>query len=378
MNAAKSKKQGIQRKQKRQTSAPGVLANHPVSAAPEDSAASPVSAGLQVSATPLAGTAPRESAVRPVSAELQVSAVRSVSRAAGGRRSANAAPRTAASRPGAARKPRRKTAAKRPAAGAKQTQMLPRRLWGKLSVIISARNEAKTLPLLLKQVQRLAPAEIIVVLNGCTDNSFQLARLCRQATVVHVPEPAGHDVGRSLGAKLSRGDILLFLDGDMVIPAPQLAGFAAAVDGGVDVALNDLDGLLPPFGLSDHVTRCKLYLNMVLGRSDLGACSMTAVPHALSRRALEVIGYRELMVPPKAQALSLLKQLRVEKAGTVNVFKQNRLRQDNTGAGNRVEQLIIGDHAEALKAVLMLSGANTGTGSLQEQRSQLAAWRNAL
>ncbi|CAM4472762.1 glycosyltransferase family 2 protein [Paenibacillus typhae] len=317
---------------------------------------------------------------RPSSADLQVSAVRSASRAAGGRRSANAAPRTAAGRPasGAARKPRRTTAAKRLAAGAKQTQKLPRKLGGKLSVIISARNEAKTLPLLLKQVQRLAPAEIIVVLNGCTDNSFQLARLCRQATVVHVPEPAGHDVGRSLGAKLSRGDILLFLDGDMVITAPQLAGFAAAVDGGVDVALNDLDGLLPPFGLSDHVTRSKLYLNMVLGRSDLGASSMTAVPHALSRRALEAIGYRELMVPPKAQALSLLKQLRVEKAGTVNVFKQNRLRQDNTGAGNRVEQLIIGDHAEALKAVLMLSRANTGAGSLQEQRSQLAAWRNAL
>ncbi|KUP25523.1 hypothetical protein AWJ19_18910 [Paenibacillus sp. DMB5] len=249
--------------------------------------------------------------------------------------------------------------------------MLPRKLRGKLSVIISAKNEAKTLPLLLKQVQRLAPAEIIVVLNGCTDNSFQAARLCRQATVVHVPEPAGHDVGRSLGAKLSKGDILLFLDGDMVIPASELAGFAAAVDGGVDVALNDLDGLLPPFGLSDNVTRCKLYLNMVLGRSDLGACSMTAVPHALSRRALEVIGYRELMVPPKAQALALLKQLRVEKAGTVNVFKQNRLRQDNTGAGNRVEQLIAGDHAEALKAVLMLSGANAGAAAC---RSSAAGW----
>lgn len=105
---------------------------------------------------------------------------------------------------------------------------------------------------------------------------------------------------------------------------------------------------------------------------------MTAVPHALSRRALEVIGYRELMVPPKAQALSLLKQLRVEKAGTVNVFKQNRLRQDNTGAGNRVEQLIAGDHAEALQAVLMLSGTHASAGTLQEQRSRLAAWRNAL
>lgn len=182
----------------------------------------------------------------------------------------------------------------------------------------------------------------------------------------------------------------------MVIPAQQLAVFAAAVDGGVDVALNDLDQLLPPFKLSDHVTRCKLYLNMVLGRSDLGAGSMTAVPHALSRRALEMIGYRELMVPPKAQALALLKQLRVEKAGTVDVFRQNRLRQDNTGAGNKMEQLIAGDHAEALNAVLSQQagqvqghaeavqlihgqgGTHSAAPSLQEQRSRLAAWRNAL
>ncbi|MNR45691.1 hypothetical protein D3C85_1645700 [compost metagenome] len=104
---------------------------------------------------------------------------------------------------------------------------------------------------------------------------------------------------------------------------------------------------------------------------------MTAVPHALSRRALEVIGYRELMVPPKAQAISLMKQLRVEKAGTVNVFKQNRLRQGNTGAGNRVEQLIAGDHAEALLEVLSQRRMHSGE-SLQEQRRQLAAWRNGI
>ncbi|WP_232380940.1 glycosyltransferase family 2 protein [Paenibacillus tianjinensis] len=259
----------------------------------------------------------------------------------------------------------------------RQPQRLLRGLRGSLSVIISAKNEARTLPPLLKQVMRLHPLEIIVVLNGCTDNSFQRTRLCPQAMIVHCPETAGHDVGRALGAKLSRGDILLFLDGDMVISASQLAGFAAAVDGGVDVALNDLDHLLPPFGLSDDVTRCKLYLNAVLGRSDLGVSSMTAVPHALSRRALEVIGCRELMVPPKAQAISLMKQLRVEKAGTVNVFKQNRLRQGNTGAGNKVEQLIAGDHAEALLEVLSQRRMHSGE-SLLEQRRQLAAWRNGI
>ncbi|ULO08454.1 hypothetical protein H1230_06490 [Paenibacillus sp. 19GGS1-52] len=166
----------------------------------------------------------------------------------------------------------------------------------------------------------------------------------------------------------------------MVIPAPQLASFAAAVDGGVDVALNDLDSLLPPFGSSDDVIRCKLFLNFVLGRSDLGVSSMTAVPHALSRHALESIGYRELMVPPKAQAIAILNKLRVEKTRLVNVIKHNRLRPANTGVGNPVEKLIVGDHAEALFTVLsQRATSNFLHGeSLQEQRRQLALWRNGL
>lgn len=282
------------------------------------------------------------------------------------------------SKPAASRGPAL-SRARRAAASGRAALSLP--AWrGALSVIISARNEEQTLPKLLEQVTLLKPLEIIVVLNGCDDRSFQRTRLCRQATVVHIPESAGHDVGRSLGAKLSRGDILLFLDGDMAIPARQLAGFVTAVDGGVDVALNNLDPLLPSFGQSDAVTRCKLYLNSVLGRSDLGVSSMTAVPHALSRRALEVIGCRELMVPPKAQAISILRQLRVEKAGAVDVIKHNRLRQGNTGAGNAMEQLIAGDHAEALVQVLeqQRAGGPPSEVYLLEQRRQLAAWRNAL
>lgn len=261
----------------------------------------------------------------------------------------------------------------------KRPQMV-RKLRGTISVIISARNEAQTLGQLLKQVSYLKPAEIIVVLNGCNDDSYQISRLHPQAIIVHCTESVGHDVGRAIGAKLSKGDILLFLDGDMVIPASQLFSFAAAVDDGIDVALNDLNPLLPSFGLSDDVTRSKLFLNYVLGRPDLGVGSMTAVPHALSRRALETIGYRELMVPPKAQALSILKKLRVEKVGTVDVIKHNRIRRANTGAGNAMERLIIGDHAEAMFEVLSrrASGGLMNSETLRESRRQVAAWRNGL
>ena len=250
---------------------------------------------------------------------------------------------------------------------------------GRLSVIISARDEEETLFQVLKQVLRLRPSEIIVVLNGCTDNSFQRARLCKQAIVVHCPESAGHDVGRSIGAKLSQGDIVLFLDGDMIIPAPQLAVYAAAIDQGVDVALNDIDPLLPVFAKWDDVTRCKLFLNSILGRIDLGTASMTAVPHALSRRAVEAIGYQHLMVPPKAHAIAIMENLQVKKAGTVNVITHNRLRRTNTGEGNAMAMLISGDHSEALQEVLARSGGRLLKGGHgAEDRQQMALWRNGI
>lgn len=251
-------------------------------------------------------------------------------------------------------------------------------LQGTLSVIISARNEQQTLLPLLKEVARLKPLEILVVLNGCSDNSFHQARLSREATVIHIPGSAGHDVGRAIGAKLSRGDILLFLDGDMVIPAPILASFPAAVDRGADVALNNLNPLTPHFGLSDQVTRSKMFLNLALNRPDLGVSSMTAVPHALSRRALEKIGYRELMVPPKAQALAILGGLCVVEAGTADVIRHNRLRKTNTGIGNDMERLIVGDHAEALQEVLSRQAKENRLPdkAMWAQRRELAVWRN--
>ncbi|MNB78230.1 Glucosyl-3-phosphoglycerate synthase [compost metagenome] len=248
---------------------------------------------------------------------------------------------------------------------------------GTLSVIVSAQNEEATLPAVLREAERLLPEELIVVLNGCSDESYLRARQTAMAMVVHYPDAAGHDVGRAIGARLSRGDILLFLDGDIAIPAPALAPFVTAVDEGADVALNDLNPLLPSFEHTDPVTRCKLFLNLAVGREDLGASSMTAVPHALSRRALSIIGPKTLMVPPKAQAAAVLNGLIVKNASSVNVIGRNRVRRSNTGAGNAVEQMILGDHAEALAEILARGGVRKfreagGPGF----RSRLAAWRN--
>lgn len=225
------------------------------------------------------------------------------------------------------------------------------------AAIVSAMNEEKTLPLVLSQLIRLPLTQLILVVNGSTDQTLDVARACQQATVVYYPEALGHDVGRSIGAKLTDAEILLFLDADIVVKAESLLPFVRSIDRGADVALNDITPFVGSFAKRDGVSIMKEFLNCSLGRDDLRMNSMTAVPFALSRHALETIGADRLAVPPLAHALAIQFGLHVETAGKINVIRRNKLRKENTGQLNPVSRLIIGDHWEALHEVMMQQGS---------------------
>lgn len=88
-----------------------------------------------------------------------------------------------------------------------------------VSVIIPARNEAETLPILLYSLQHqtVPPSEVLVVNDHSTDQTAAIA-LSYGARVITPPElPEGWQ-GKSYacysGAKVARGDLLLFLDAD--------------------------------------------------------------------------------------------------------------------------------------------------------------------
>lgn len=253
---------------------------------------------------------------------------------------------------------------------------VPLLLQGTAAAVVCASSEEDSIHHMLNELERLPLQEIVVVLNGCRDNSYTLSHSHPLVTVVYYPELLGHDVGRSIGARLTGADAVLFCDGDMVIPAEHLAPFLHAVDNGCDAALNDLNGLLPSFMHQDELTHCKSFLNMVLGRSDLGANSLTAVPHALSGRLIREMDVRHLIVPPKAQALAILEGYRVEAVHTVDVFSGNRKREGNVGKGNAVADMIIGDHVEALDEVLKRREVSGSMRSLS--RMDVALQRNAI
>lgn len=219
-----------------------------------------------------------------------------------------------------------------------------------VSVIVPVKNERRTLSRVLREAGKVHPhTEVIAVVNGSTDGSLQIARRSA-ARVIAFKRALGHDVGRSIGAREAKGQVLLFIDADMVIPAPVLRTFVDAVAGGMDVALNDYSG--PTRREVVHgVVLAKHALNTLLNRSDLRGASLTAVPHAISRQALEKIGCPALAVPPLAHAMAIHANLKIERVRRVNVGRLNPLRIQREKS-NSLEPLIIGDHLEAIQWVL--------------------------
>src|SRR5258706_5799074 len=100
---------------------------------------------------------------------------------------------------------------------------LPRML---ISVVIPAFNEqgclGQTLQALRASIERCAvPVEIIVVDNQSQDATAQIAR----GAGAEVVSESVHNVAlvRNAGARMAKGDVLVFLDADTIVPSHFLA-----------------------------------------------------------------------------------------------------------------------------------------------------------
>lgn len=85
-----------------------------------------------------------------------------------------------------------------------------------LSIIIPTLNEEKYLPLLLDSIKRqnFQEAEIIVADAGSNDTTVEIAKRFN-AMVVPGGLPAK---GRNEGLKVAKGDMVLFVDADVILP----------------------------------------------------------------------------------------------------------------------------------------------------------------
>lgn len=98
-----------------------------------------------------------------------------------------------------------------------------------ISVIIPVRDGGSGFRKCLSSLSKILSSltELIVVADGDTDGSWRMAEEFG-AKVVRIPEAQGPAKARNLGAQKAEGDILFFVDADVVVPPDAICQVEAA------------------------------------------------------------------------------------------------------------------------------------------------------
>ncbi|MDR4287690.1 glycosyl transferase, partial [Bacillus thuringiensis] len=96
----------------------------------------------------------------------------------------------------------------------------------------------------------------------------------------------GNDVGREIGARDAKGEIVLFLDGDIVMKSEELYNFIKGIRQGHEIVLNNLTWSVYLKMRPHYTTVGKYMLNRSLNKKEFDVGSLIAIPHAISRKVI--------------------------------------------------------------------------------------------
>ena len=93
----------------------------------------------------------------------------------------------------------------------------------KISIVIPVYNSSLTLKECLDAIfnSSFKNFEVIVVSDNSSDNSVSIAKQ-HQCRIIELPENKGPAFARNEGAKISKGEILFFVDSDVIIKKDAL------------------------------------------------------------------------------------------------------------------------------------------------------------
>ncbi len=99
-----------------------------------------------------------------------------------------------------------------------------------ISIIIPVLNEEKTIRQCLETVVNIPGIEVIVSDGGSTDSTVEIAGQHSEIKVVH--SQAGRSIQMNNGAACARGEILLFLHADCILPREDVLKIRQVFDSG--------------------------------------------------------------------------------------------------------------------------------------------------
>lgn len=107
----------------------------------------------------------------------------------------------------------------------------------KVSVILPAKNESRSIVAVVKTICRLLPdTEVIVVNDGSADETSALARQAG-ARVIDQPYSKGNGAAIKRGSREAAGNILVFLDGDGQHDPADIPRLLSRLEQGYDMAV---------------------------------------------------------------------------------------------------------------------------------------------
>lgn len=226
-----------------------------------------------------------------------------------------------------------------------------------VSVVVPVMNEEEGIAKTLDNCRELPVKDIIVVVNGCTDNSLDIIEkhpLRKKFHILQFSHPLGIDVPRAVGAAYAyknNSSIVLFLDGDMQgnIAEHLIQLIDAVKYGNIDMALtNCYPYLTVRHCIAATVLQYRENLTKKLGLfNELGQANPCHGPHAVSRRALKTIPWQAFAIPPLSMAIAVENQLKVKIATSIpHNMLLSPLRNDDHSV--LIAETIIGDCLEAM------------------------------
>jgi len=228
---------------------------------------------------------------------------------------------------------------------------------GKMNAaVVPAKNEQGRISKVLTMLKETPVEKIIVVINGSTDNTMSEVKGLRleNVEILHFTQELGVDVPRAIGAYYaykSGATCVVFVDGDLIgnigILIKKLIHVVSKC--GVDLAMTDCyPDLEYKSELAEQVLIFRSLLNLKLGLYDkIGVATPSHGPHAVSRKLMDSIDFRDFAVPPMVLAFAKKHGLSVEvPAKLPQRLLGSKIR--NYFHAKKIADTIIGDTLEAI------------------------------